>query len=119
MRGRDAEVLCIGSEQDAAEFVECHEAEAPFAFEGIERVGLQVGVFRRLACSGQVAGELPHVAALTDLVGVPSPLSCRGEEAGGGDVLHAVFDEEYLAVLRGVPGYLGQCSVDVGLSDGE
>ena len=97
--------------------VERHETQAAFAIEGIKRVGLQVGVARRLAVAGHVVGELADVAALSHQIGVASLLSCRGEEACCGDIVGTVFDEDYLAVLRRILRYLGQRPVNVGLPD--
>ena len=38
-----------------------------------------------------------------------------GEEVSRRHIIHAVLDEDYLAILDGILGYLCQCLVDVGL----
>ena len=100
-------MLGVGGVLEVAEVVEQHEAQAAFAFQGIEAVGLQIRVFRRLTGSRQIAGELTHIAALPDQLRLAAMLSCRCEEACCRYIVGTVFDEDYLTVLR-VLRYLSQ-----------
>ena len=106
-------MLCVGGVQEVVELIEQHEAQAAFAFQGIERVGLQVGVFRGQASSGQVVGELSHIAAFSYTFRFAAMLSCRGEKACRWHIVGTILDEDYLAVLLRVLRYLGQRLVDV------
>ena len=116
--GGDAELLVVGGIAQLVVRPKHQEAHAARASEGIERVGLQIGVAGWGGRAVQEVGELPQLTALPHKFRLAALLSGRGQETIGEHIVGAVLHEEYLAILLGVLGYLGQCAVDVALANG-
>ena len=113
---RNTDVLSIRSILQIALIVQHQEAQTSIAVHSIKRIHLIIDIIRRLASSGEIAGELAHITPKA-VVLTYSLLSRSCNEVCCGNSFYAVLNEEDFAILHRILCNLSLRVIDVGLLD--